>query len=87
MEGYPSIIVNLNFIIMAVFRFNEPLESFLLKHKLKRKFYRNAKKHYSEGYDLSIIVDISGGFHWDESEEGFDFWSDIDNVFLEERDS
>ena len=66
------------------------LIAFLKKHRVLTKFKKNLKKHghyISLEYFCSVAdpeVYIGGGFSWDNTEEGLDFWSDLDDKWRKE---
>jgi len=67
------------------------LIAFLKKHRVLTKFKKNFKKH-GHIADLEYfcsIVDtdshISGAFGWDDTEEGLDFWDDLNIKWKESK--
>jgi len=62
---------------------------FLRKHKVLTRYKKNLKKHgryISLEYFCSVASPeshIGGGFDWDKTDEGLEFWVSLDNKWKE----
>ena len=66
------------------------LIAFLRKHKVLRKFKKNFRKYsyITNIKDFCSMVSpnsfISGAFHWSNTKEGHNFWSNLDDKWRKE---
>jgi hypothetical protein len=62
-------------------KLSKELETFLRKKGLLRKFKINITKYGAMDYFFTYI-NIGGAFVWNYTEEGWKFWNDTNNKFM-----
>lgn len=69
----------------------EQFNQFLLKHRIKRKFYHNYQQTRPFGPDTSDFFDshselsfLLRAFVWESTKEGHKYWNKINNEWVKE---
>jgi len=59
----------------------QSLKKFLREKRVLTKFKKNIKKCLTKSIETYYITNINFPFHWSDTEEGHNFWSNLDKQF------